>query len=259
MFSIFIMATCTFADYIPDDATWYAVNDSVMGGISSGGPTLMAENVLRFAGILSLENNGGFSSVRSDSPAYAISPGKDILLTVRGDGRSYYFDLRSNVRQRAFTYRQAFSTNAGGLQEIRLPLAGFYASSFGRRLPLADALDPANVQSIGFTLSDKKSGPFRLDIIKIQLVDAAMPEAITIEDYLRLAIRRGVPLYNRGDADACAAVYETALSGLLLLPEDQLTDKAQKTVRSVLTAAAVQSSADEKAWTLRRGIDDVLK
>lgn len=259
LLALFIMSSAAYTQVLPNDGTWYAVNDSVMGGISQGGVSRTDDSILRFAGILSLENNGGFSSIRSDSPGYASPPGKDLLLTVRGDGREYYFDLRSNLRQRAFSYRQAFSTTAGKVEEIRLPMTGFYASSFGRRLPLAIPLDPADIQSIGITLSDKKAGPFRLDILKIEWVDAALAESFTVEDYLRAAISRGVPLYNRGDANACADVYETALGALLLLPEDRLTEPSRKTVRSVLAAAAVQVSADEKAWTLRRGIDDLLK
>ena len=42
---------------------WRAVNDSVMGGVSMG-RMVKAEDTLRFDGELSLENNGGFASVR---------------------------------------------------------------------------------------------------------------------------------------------------------------------------------------------------
>ena len=42
---------------------WRSVNDGVMGGRSSGG-MVQAEDALKFTGELSLENNGGFSSVR---------------------------------------------------------------------------------------------------------------------------------------------------------------------------------------------------
>jgi monofunctional biosynthetic peptidoglycan transglycosylase len=258
--SLVMLTTTLYAfEYGPDTPVWEAVNDSVMGGISVGGPSMMKSAGLRFAGILSLENNGGFSSIRSNSDAYAIEPGKELLLTVRGDGRTYYFDLRTSVRQRAFTYRQAFETTAGELQEIRLPLSGFYASRFGRRMPQADALDPAAIKSIGITLSDNKAGPFRLDVLNLQLVDAEMPKALSVENLLALAIRNGVPLYNRGDADACAAVYETALSALLLLPKETLSLDLQKMVGASLQAGAMAGNADDKAWALRRGIDLVME
>ena len=46
---------------------WTAVNDGVMGGVSRGGAKLI-DGSLHFRGILSLDNNGGFSSIRSGGP-----------------------------------------------------------------------------------------------------------------------------------------------------------------------------------------------
>ena len=43
---------------------WRSINDGVMGGLSSGGMRL-EDGIAVFSGTLSLENNGGFSSVRS--------------------------------------------------------------------------------------------------------------------------------------------------------------------------------------------------
>lgn len=47
-----------------DIKTWYIVDDVVMGGRSSGTFTLNEDGHGVFAGNVSLENNGGFSSVR---------------------------------------------------------------------------------------------------------------------------------------------------------------------------------------------------
>ena len=46
---------------------WRAVNDGVMGGRSIGRYRLTDENTLEFFGYLSLENNGGFASIRLPS------------------------------------------------------------------------------------------------------------------------------------------------------------------------------------------------
>lgn len=45
---------------------WMIVNDDVMGGNSQGSAETTNNNVLLFEGSLSLENNGGFSSVKTD-------------------------------------------------------------------------------------------------------------------------------------------------------------------------------------------------
>ena len=46
-----------------DISPWRSINDGVMGGVSAGGMRESREG-LKFTGTLSLENNGGFSSVR---------------------------------------------------------------------------------------------------------------------------------------------------------------------------------------------------
>ena len=243
----------------PISSEWYAVNDTVMGGVSKGGVTMLEEGGVRFAGILSLENNGGFSSIRSDNQDIGIGSGNDLVITVRGDGRKYYFDLRTNSRQRAFTYRQAFQTQKGKIQKIRLPIERFEATRFGRRIPGAAPLDPERIQSIGITLSDKNPGPFRVDLLEIETEFRAVDVPASPSDLLKAAIRRGVPLYNRGDADACAAIYETALSGLLLIPEKDFPEAAKPEIQEVLEAASESKNVDEKAWVLRRGIDRILQ
>ncbi len=44
--------------------SWMSVNDGVMGGRSKGAPAISKKSTLIFKGDISLENNGGFSSVR---------------------------------------------------------------------------------------------------------------------------------------------------------------------------------------------------
>ena len=50
----------------PDsERSWTSVNDGVMGGISRGGFKRTEQKTLLFSGELSLENNGGFASIRT--------------------------------------------------------------------------------------------------------------------------------------------------------------------------------------------------
>jgi hypothetical protein len=55
-----------FAFVSPDAAAaWQAVNDGVMGGVSDGRFRVTERQTMEFHGTLSLENKGGFASVRS--------------------------------------------------------------------------------------------------------------------------------------------------------------------------------------------------
>ncbi len=150
-----------------DAAKWQIVNDGVMGGRSSSEATIVSEGtddgMMRFAGNLSLENNGGFASVRSRSSgaSLGLDAGETIVLRVKGDGRRYTFNLYTPDRRTAFSYQMDFDTKAGEWTEVKLPVDDFVAHSFGRPIPSAK-LTPNRVQSVGILLGDKKPGGFEI-------------------------------------------------------------------------------------------------
>jgi monofunctional biosynthetic peptidoglycan transglycosylase len=156
-----------------DVANWQIVNDGVMGGRSTSQAALAktesGEVAMRFSGNLSLENNGGFASVRSrPSAPLGLQSGDTILLRVKSDGRRYTFNLYTPDGRTAFSYQMDFSTQPGQWTEIRLPVEKFVAHSFGRPIP-SMKLTPSQVHSIGILLGDKKSGPFEILIDQIRL------------------------------------------------------------------------------------------
>ncbi len=147
--------------------TWTSVNDGVMGGLSKGGFTRSDKNTLVFRGELSLENNGGFASIRMKPTELALSGTNTLVVKARGDGRTYWIDLRATDQMSASSYRAYLPTTAGEWKEVRVPLADFKLQAFGRELPLRP-IDPASVTSIGFTLADKKAGVFEVEIASVK-------------------------------------------------------------------------------------------
>lgn len=74
-----------------------------------------------------------------------------------------------------------------------------------------------------------------------------------------VAIRRGVPLFNHGNAAACAAVYEVAAHGLLALKSDHgairsVQMQARRTLDRLADPASHHNATD-RAWMLRRMLD----
>ena len=53
-------------------AEWWVINDTVMGGRSSSSWQLSEHDIGVFQGSVSLENNGGFASVRGSTPENAF-------------------------------------------------------------------------------------------------------------------------------------------------------------------------------------------
>ncbi|MDC0278990.1 CIA30 family protein [bacterium] len=142
---------------------WQTVNDGVMGGRSVGRFKINTDEAMEFFGNLSLENNGGFASVRSRESKLGIQAGDPIVIRVRGDGRQY--NLRLNLPRSVgrISYQQAFKTEKDKWIEVTLPMEKFVASWRGRMFP-NEKLDPRNVSGMGIQLSDKKPGPFKLEI-----------------------------------------------------------------------------------------------
>ena len=146
---------------------WRVVNDGVMGGISSS-RMVKADTGLRFTGNLSLENNGGFASVRRLVEEDLADTGR-VLLEVRGDGRSYQCRIRQSGRFDGVAWRANFETSKEW-RTVELPYAEFRPVFRGRSVPQAGPVVPTTIQQIGFLLADKQPGPFELEIRRIEFL-----------------------------------------------------------------------------------------
>lgn len=147
---------------------WRAVNDGVMGGRSVGRYRLTDQNTLEFFGYLSLENNGGFASIRLPSGDFNLDKGDSIILKVKGDGRTYNMNLYAQQNLGGFSFRQSFKTTANKLIEVKLPVDQFVATWRGRVFP-KQKLNPSDVAGLGILLGDKKQGKFSLQIESISV------------------------------------------------------------------------------------------
>ena len=69
------------------------------------------------------------------------------------------------------------------------------------------------------------------------------------------AIKLGVPLFNKGDPAACAAVYEITCEALRVMPE--VAPASRQTLTQALTEIREEKSARKQAWILRDALDRV--
>ena len=79
------------------------------------------------------------------------------------------------VRQlgKALVDRATVQTKKDEWIEVKVPLDKSEATSFGRVVKDAGPVDPKEVNSLGFMLSDKKAGPFKLEVESIKVIRAA--------------------------------------------------------------------------------------
>jgi monofunctional biosynthetic peptidoglycan transglycosylase len=247
---------------------WKVVNDSVMGGRSTSGFEQTSEGNLLFRGELSLENNGGFVSIRNQPNSFNLQDVEGLKLMVRGDGRTYYLDLRGRGRMTSGSFRAAFPTQEGRWTEIFLPISKFVRQSYGRLYPNTP-LNLSNINSLGFTLSDKKPGLFQLEIEYVKVTPSPasentaqrpptpIPQPKEPRALIEFAISRGVPLFNEGLPNACAAIYEIACRSLI--GSNAVPESAKASLVSALEESAVTNSDTGKAWILRNGLDNALR
>lgn len=145
---------------------WRATNDNVMGGISEGGFSFDGKAGL-FSGELSLENNGGFSSVNRpvELPSGSVN---QVEIEFIGDGRPYQLRLTTWKNGYRTNYKHDFSTIKGQKLSKVFNLNDFQAVYRGRLLDDAPELVASDIKQIGLLIADKQAGPFSLSLIEIR-------------------------------------------------------------------------------------------
>lgn len=146
---------------------WNVVDDGVMGGRSSGQFGLSDEGNAVFKGSISLENNGGFSSVRYRSGTKEIHSYSKFILHLKGDGKKYQFRVKSDTNE-YYSYIQYFTTS-GDWEALEIHFEEMYPTFRGRQLNQPN-FPGEKIEEIGFLFGNKKAESFRLEIDKIEIL-----------------------------------------------------------------------------------------
>lgn len=149
----------------PDEVRrWEIVNDVVMGGVSQSRMEITADRTAVFQGEVSLENYGGFASIRTSPQDFQLGGFEGIVIRVRGDGKRYRLRLRTDALHEGIAYQAVFETVPGQWTVATLPFRDFIAVYRGQVVPDAPPLELGRIRRIGLMIADKQQGPFRLEI-----------------------------------------------------------------------------------------------
>ncbi len=146
------------------------VNDSVMGGLSSSQFNHHNES-LGFEGTVSLDNNGGFASLRMLWPFESDVTYDKIKLKIKGDGKIYQFRLRTNLGYDGAAYVYEFKTTKDKWQIIEMELKEFIPSFRGRKLINMPKLTLKDVKQMGVLIASYQTGDFEFKLKSIELVN----------------------------------------------------------------------------------------
>ena len=148
---------------------WTAIDDRVMGGESQSRLRHDLQGHAVFEGVVSLERNGGFASVRS-IPGHRGQPeAQACQIEVRGPIKQFKLSLLTDDGFDNLSYQASFAPSGNEWKTLSLPVTAFHASFRGRIVPGAPPLDPARVRQVGLMIAARQAGPFTLDIRRISL------------------------------------------------------------------------------------------
>lgn len=144
---------------------WRIVNDGVMGGLSEGKIQWdEAKNTMIWSGKVSLENNGGFASIRTAPQRYETGNFKTIKIRVKGDGNTYKFRMRPSGNWDGISYSLDFETTKDTWTELDLLVDDFQPTFRGRIYPEYGRIKTEDLQQIGFLIAGKQAGDFQIEV-----------------------------------------------------------------------------------------------
>ena len=146
---------------------WRIVDDGVMGGVSNGNFQIDEEGHGRFFGQISLDNYGGFSSLRYQSSGIEVKDKTAVRLRVKGDGKNFQFRIKDSYQQ-YYSFIYEFETS-GKWEDVVIPLAEMYPSFRGRKLDLPN-FSGTVIQEVTFLRGNKRYEDFSISIDKIELI-----------------------------------------------------------------------------------------
>ncbi|MBK1828460.1 CIA30 family protein [Haloferula rosea] len=267
------------AEFDPKEAEslgWRVVDDGVMGGLSKGNLKVSKDGVLNFKGKLSLENNGGFSSLRTEKLSMDLGDAEGLVARVKGDGRTYQIRFSTDARFRGMevSFMAEFPTTKGKWTEVKIPFDDFTGSFRGMKLK-DQKFNPAKISRLGLLLGDKKAGPFELqvdwirtygakesgskDVVALALADGrfkVLATALTEAKLVKVLQGKG-PFTVFAPTDEAFAKLPKGTVESLLKPENR--EKLQAILKYHVVPGAVDLSGALKAGSAKTVLGEPVK
>ena len=149
-----------------DLSQWEVQDNIVMGGRSQGALAINEAGNAVFTGTVSLENDGGFSSVQHAFEPIDVSGFRTIVLGLKGDGKTYQLRVDATPDAR-HSYACDFQSS-GCWQTVEIPFADLFAIRHGDRLDLPNYPGQTLAQ-IQILIGNGTPESFRLELDKIWL------------------------------------------------------------------------------------------
>lgn len=143
---------------------WFVVVDGVMGGRSSAELSSTSKSIV-LSGNISLENRGGFASIRTPYEKYNLNGYTQVSIRYRSTGQAFAVTLNNNRRFYLPRFKHTLPNTDGQWSEVSLRFDDFKKMRFSEELgggPSSSELK--KIIRLGIISNDKVAGPFTLEV-----------------------------------------------------------------------------------------------
>jgi len=156
------------ASLMKTDKQWRIVNDGVMGGLSSS-KAIVKDDKIIFSGNVSLENNGGFASLRSPVKDYNFEKFTGLEIKIKGDGKRYSVSMKETTYFNGYFYTSSFETKKDEWIVVQIPFDQLKLYYFGQETNSNKKIPLNKIKEISLLIGDKQEGEFKAEIDYIML------------------------------------------------------------------------------------------
>lgn len=142
---------------------WRIVNDGVMGGLSSS-KAFVEDNKIIFGGNVSLENNGGFASLRSPVKDYNFEKYNGIEIMIKGDGKRYSISMKETSYFTGYFFTTSFETKKDKWMVIKISFDNFKLYYYGKETNPNKKIPLSNIKEVSLMIGNKQEGSFKAEI-----------------------------------------------------------------------------------------------
>ncbi len=157
------------ASLMKTEKRWKVVNDGVMGGLSSSEVFVNENEKIVFKGDISLENNGGFASLRSPIKNYNFENFSGLEISINGYGKQFNISMKETVNFTGYFYRINFATEENGFTTLKFLFNQFKLFYFGKEVVSNTSIPLDKIKQISILVSDEQEGKFSAEIDYIKL------------------------------------------------------------------------------------------
>ena len=144
--------------------TWYVVVDGVMGGKSQGSIEYTNTSIV-FSGKVSLENNGGFTSIRTKEHNFDLSKYSTVAIRYKSTGQDFSFYLNRYRKHYEPKFRIDLPITNSHWKEVIIPLKNFKIVTLGKKIEGTITQDDfESIIKLGFISNTKAATDFSLEL-----------------------------------------------------------------------------------------------